>query len=49
MKKILLVEDDPMLIDIYQTKLKESGFQVDVAATGEEVLRKLEEKKPYLL
>ena len=34
MKTILLIEDDPFLIDIYTTKLKESRFSVEVA-TGE--------------
>ena len=49
MKKILLVEDDPFLIDIYTTKLKEGGFSVEVAAGGEEGLRKLKEKSFDLL
>ncbi|MFH1462395.1 MAG: response regulator [bacterium] len=49
MRHILLVEDDPFLIDIYSTKLKESGFSVEVASEGEEALRKIQEKKPDLL
>jgi DNA-binding response OmpR family regulator len=44
-KSILLVEDDPFLIDIYTTKLKESGFAVETADSGEEVLNKTKEKK----
>jgi DNA-binding response OmpR family regulator len=44
MKKILLVEDDPFLIDIYQKKLKNSAFEVDVANDGEKVLEILKEK-----
>lgn len=48
-KKILIVEDDPFLIDIYTTKLKEVGFLVDVATTGEEALNKIKEKKPSLM
>ena len=43
MKQILLVEDDPFLIDIYATKFKEEGFSVEVANDGEEGLRKLRE------
>ena len=43
MKKILLVEDDPFLIDIYATKLKESNYLVEVASEGEEALRKVKE------
>jgi len=36
--KILLVEDDPLLIDIYATKFKEKGFAVVVINRGEKVL-----------
>jgi len=49
MKSILLVEDDPFLIDIYTTKLKESGFSIEIATSGEEGLKKLREKKFDLL
>jgi len=49
MKQILLIEDDPFLIDIYTTKLKEEGYAVDVAEDGEEGLRMLKQKKPDLL
>jgi DNA-binding response OmpR family regulator len=44
MKKILLVEDDPFLIDIYQKKLKDSGFKVEVVKDGEKALEILKEK-----
>jgi len=49
MKKILLVEDDPFLIDIYTTKLKDSGFAIQVAADGEEAINKIKEEKPDLI
>ncbi len=49
MKKILLVEDDPFLIDIYTTKLKESGLLVDIATTGQDCLKKLAKEKFDLL
>jgi DNA-binding response OmpR family regulator len=49
MKSILLIEDDPFLIDIYNTKLKEAGFSVEIATDGEEGLKKLAEKKFDLL
>jgi DNA-binding response OmpR family regulator len=44
-KSILLVEDDPFLIDIYTTKFKEAGFSVETADSGENVLEKVKEKK----
>ena len=40
-KKLLVVEDDPFLSDIYNTKLKQAGFIVDLAMTGEECMQKL--------
>lgn len=43
-KKILIVEDDPFLVDIYETKLTQSGFDIDLASNGEDCLRKLKEK-----
>ncbi|HHE76820.1 MAG TPA: response regulator [Candidatus Parcubacteria bacterium] len=49
MKKILLVEDDPFLIEIYTSKLKEAGFSVSVVTSGELVLEKVEEEKPDLV
>ena len=49
MKSILVVEDDPFLIDIYTTKLKEAGFKVESATDGDSALRKVKEKKIDLL
>lgn len=40
-RKILVVEDDPFLSDIYNTKLKQAGFTVDLAMAGEECIEKL--------
>lgn len=34
MPKIMIVEDDPMLVEIYEKKLKDSGFEVKVVTTG---------------
>lgn len=48
-KKILLVEDDKFISDIYTTKFKEEGFSVEVAADGEDCLSKLAGGKPDLL
>ncbi|MDD5221273.1 MAG: response regulator [Candidatus Paceibacterota bacterium] len=38
MKKILLIEDDPLLIDIYRTKLETAGFTVAIVNDGEKAL-----------
>lgn len=38
--KVLLVEDDLSLLKIYSNKLKINGYEVSVATTGDEALRK---------
>ncbi|MDP3764290.1 MAG: response regulator [bacterium] len=47
--KILLVEDDPFLLDMYSTKFKEVGFDVVVAQDGEMGLAKAKEIMPELI
>ena len=49
MKTILLVEDDPFLVEIYSAKFKEAGFNIDVAVDGEQCLKKIEENPPDLV
>ncbi|MBU3964471.1 response regulator [Patescibacteria group bacterium] len=49
MKKVLLVEDDPFLIDIYSTKLGESGFEVHLAKDGGAVLDFSKKIKPDII
>jgi len=49
MKKILLAEDDPFIIDIYTTKLKQAGLEVEVVSEGNEVLEKARKQKTDLL
>lgn len=39
MKKVLLVEDDRAVVDMYHTKLRVEGFDVAVALNGEDGLR----------
>jgi len=48
-KKILLVEDDPFLKDIYTTKLKEEGFVTLVADNGKLALDLLKKEDPDLM
>lgn len=49
MKRILLIEDDTFLADIYTTKLKEAGFSVELISDGEAVLPRIKEEKPDLV
>jgi DNA-binding response OmpR family regulator len=47
--KILLVEDDPFLLDMYSTKFKEVGFNIIMAQDGEMGLTKAQEELPDLI
>lgn len=41
--KILIIDDDEFLLDMYATKFKEEGFEVEIAHEGKEALRKIKE------
>lgn len=47
--KILLIENDKFLIKLYSDKLVREGFEVIVAASGEEGLSKTKSEKPSLV
>lgn len=49
MTKILIVEDDSFVIDIYHTKLSQEGYEVIEARNGIEAMKKLEEIRPDLI
>jgi len=40
-KKILLIEDDSCMIDIYETVLKKAGFEVETLKYGHQAQRRL--------
>ena len=44
--KILIVDDDVFLLDMYSLKFKEAGFQVEIAENGEAALKKAQDIKP---
>lgn len=48
-KKILLVEDDPLIVEIYTTKLTESGLEAESVPDGESAFLRLKEEKFDLL
>lgn len=48
-KKILLVEDEEIIIDLLQRKLTQEGYEVFLAKDGEEGLKKMKETKPNLV
>ena len=48
-KKIMIVEDDSFVMDIYQTKLTQAGFDVIEATNGMEAIKILEKANPNLI
>lgn len=49
MAKILLVDDDALLVRMYQKKLENDGYEVTTASDGEVAFAKVEEFKPDLI
>jgi DNA-binding response OmpR family regulator len=49
MKKVLIIEDDPITGKIYRQKFEMEGFRVDVAGDGQAGLQKLSEFQPDLV
>ncbi len=47
--KILIVEDEPMLADMYATKFSMEGFAVEKGYDGVEALRKARAVKPDII
>jgi len=48
-KKILLIEDEQIIIDLLQRKLTEEGYEVHVAKDGEAGLKAMREISPDLI
>jgi len=48
-KKILLIEDEEIMIDLLQRKLTQEGYEVSIAKDGVEGLEMMKEMKPDLI
>ncbi len=46
LKKIVIIEDDPVVARVYQTKLERDGYNIITAADGQEGFYEVYEKKP---
>jgi two-component system, OmpR family, response regulator VicR len=49
MKKIVVVEDQQVLANIYRTKLTAEGYQVEVATDGDQGLELIKRTRPDLV
>lgn len=48
-KVVLLTDDDPLIIRMYQRKLSSDGYKVNTAFNGEEALIQVGKEKPDLI
>ena len=48
-KKILIIEDEEFLVDMYKMKFESEGYEVMVAYNGEDGIKIAQEKKPDLI
>ena len=46
MKKILIIEDDPIVAHIYQTRLEKEGYEVEISHDGQSGFYRIHEFKP---
>jgi DNA-binding response OmpR family regulator len=47
--RILVVDDDPSICQLYRTALLLAGFQVEVAGDGLSALQKIDARRPHLI
>ena len=47
--KILVVDDDPFILDMYVLKFRDQGFQIDTATDGKMCLEKIKTCKPDIV
>lgn len=46
-KKILIVDDDKFLLDIYSTKFRSAGYEVEIVMNGNDAIDKIKEASDY--
>jgi len=49
MKKIIIIEDEEVLLELLRDKLSQEGYQVDIAKDGQEGLLRIKKDKPDLI
>lgn len=49
MKKILIVEDEEIILELLQRKLRQEGYEISIARDGKEGLEVMKEVKPDLI
>lgn len=47
--KVLIVDDDPFILDMYVLKFKELGYDISAAGDGKNALAKIRKEKPDIV
>src|SRR3989338_7795411 len=47
--KILIIDDDPFIADMYVLKFKDEQFEIETARNGKDGLKKIDEYKPDVI
>ena len=48
-KKLLIIDDDEFLLDIYQHKLTKEGYEVSISTNAESAFELMQKNKPDLI
>jgi len=48
-QRVLVVDDEPNIVDVISMALRYEGFEVDAAGTGAEALAKIRDTRPHVL
>ncbi len=48
-QQILIIDDDPIMLELFSTVLSEQGYNVDTAANGEDGIKKIDANKYHLI
>lgn len=48
-KRVLLIEDEPLLVDLYQERFNEESFELKIARDGNEALKKADQNVDLIL
>lgn len=47
--KVLIIDDDPFILDMYVLKFKESGFNIETAHDGKDGLKQIDSYHPDII
>lgn len=47
--KVLIIDDDPSIRELYENRFRKAGFQVSLASNGDEGIQKALEERPSVI